>query len=200
MIKVVLLDVDGVIVNSEMWSNQLSNDYGIDPSIVDPFFRKEFQDCLNGKTDLKETIAPYLKKWGWEKSVDELLEYWFKAEHKIFEPLVVYIQNLRLKGFKCYLATNQERHRTKYLLDQMGFEDRFDGIFASANIGYQKSKKEFFEHILNALEPIQNNEILFWDNSLEHLEVAKKVGILTEHYTTFGHFKFKMAQYLNQPQ
>jgi len=123
MIKVVLFDVDGVIVNAEMWSKQLANDYGINPSIIDTFFKKEFQNCLIGKADLKVSISPYLKKWGWDKSVDDLLEYWFKSEHKIFEPLIIYIQNLRTKGIKCYLATNQEKYRTEYMLDQMKFND-----------------------------------------------------------------------------
>jgi len=37
---------------------------------------------------------------------------------------------------RSYLATNQEKYRTAYLLDQMGFGRQFDGIFSSAYVGY----------------------------------------------------------------
>jgi putative hydrolase of the HAD superfamily len=63
---------------------------------------------LIGKADLKEVVRPFLKEWGWEKSVEDFLDYWFKSEHKIDEELVDYIQELRKKGVNCYLVTNQK--------------------------------------------------------------------------------------------
>ncbi|MGI8420041.1 MAG: HAD family hydrolase [Candidatus Levyibacteriota bacterium] len=136
MIKVILFDADGVLINGELFSEQLQREYNISTKKTISFFEGPFQACLTGNADLKEILAPYLKEWGWKKSVDDLLTYWFEAEHTIDEALVSYIQQLRLKGIKCYVATNQEKYRVAYMLKNMGFNDSFDKVYASAHLGY----------------------------------------------------------------
>lgn len=197
MVKSLLLDVDGVIANGEIFSQQLAKDYNISPETVTPFFKGEFQKCVVGEKDLKEAVGPYLKEWGWEKSTEDLLDYWFKAEHKIDEPLIEYVKSLQKRGIKCYLATNQEKYRAEYMLAKMGFKDIFDGFFFSSLIGHKKPNKEFFDHILEKLAPIKANEILFWDNTLTHIEGARVTGLQAEQYTTFDAFVKKMEDYLD---
>src|SRR5260221_12594154 len=97
MIKAILFDADGVLINGEMFSSVLEREYGISTKITTPFYAGPFQACLTGKADLKKIIKPYLKKWGWQKSVDEFLKTWFRAEHTIDKDLVDYIQELRKK-------------------------------------------------------------------------------------------------------
>lgn len=179
-----------------MFSVQLAKDYNIDPQKLLPFFKNEFQKCLTGEADLKTEIQPYLKTWGWTQSVEDLLKYWFAAEHKIDEPLVAFIQTLRKRGIPCYLATNQEQYRTHYMLTKMGFGHIFEAIFSSANLGEKKPDPAFFEKILRKLKPLKPQEILFWDNSLAHIEGAKKVRIHAELYTTFEDLKKKTENLL----
>lgn len=65
-----------------------------------PFFNGEFQDCLIGKADLKNVVKKYLKNWGWQKSVDDLLKEWFQFEHNIDEELADYLSSLKKKGLE----------------------------------------------------------------------------------------------------
>ena len=65
MIKALLFDADGVLVNGEMFSNHLLRDHGLDSEVTAPFFKGPFTDCVIGKADLKAVIAPYLQQWGW---------------------------------------------------------------------------------------------------------------------------------------
>lgn len=74
--KHILFDTDGVIVRSDMWSNEYSRRSGISSEVMKPFFRDIFGDCIIGKADLKEVIKPYLTLWNWTGSVEE---YWIKA-------------------------------------------------------------------------------------------------------------------------
>jgi putative hydrolase of the HAD superfamily len=194
VIKVVLFDVDGVLANGEPFSRCLERDYGITQQIVRPFFQGCFRECLVGNADLKEELAPLLPEWGWQGSVDDFLEYWFRSEHNINEPLMQEVQRLRQHGMRCYIATDQEKYRTAYLLEHMGFADAFDGIFSSAHIGYIKHDTRFFQSVLQALQGINTDEILFWDDTPGKVETARNAGLQAEVYHDFADFTEKMER------
>lgn len=196
MIKVVLFDVDGVLANGALFSQHLELDYGITQQMISPFFRDRFQQCLVGSADLKQELVQYIEQWGWQGSVDEFVDYWFRCEHSINEPLVQAVQKLRRRGLRCYLATDQEKYRTAYILDQMGFARSFDGMFSSAHIGYTKRDSRFFAHILQALQPVEATEILFWDDTPAKVESARSAGIQAEVYDDFTSLMEKMKHYL----
>lgn len=188
-IKAVLIDSDGVLMIGGMFSEHLAYDYGLPIEVLKPFFKNEFQDCLIGHADLKQAIQPYLPSLEWKGSADELLNYWFKSEHKMDDRLLRNIQQLRDAGIKCYLATNQEKYRSDYIRTEMGLEKMMDGIFSSAEMGYKKPQAEFFQFILNELHPIQPHEIGYWDDSQENVDAAKALGIQAYLYTSFDTFE-----------
>ena len=80
MIDVILFDVDGVLVNGKSFSFYLERDYGITTDMTAAFFSDKFFPCLTGSADLKVEISDYLQQWGWTKSVDAFLDYWFTCE------------------------------------------------------------------------------------------------------------------------
>lgn len=195
MIKVLIFDADGVLINGDIFSKRFSKEYNIDISKINPFFDGPFKDCLVGKADLKEVLAPYLEKWGWKDGVDNFLEYWFSTEHSIDQELINYIQEHRKNGIKCVIATNQEKYRADYLFNKIGFVNSFDKMYVSAHLGHKKTNKEFFEKLVNDLNSIRKDEILFWDDDMENINTAKEFGINAELYTTFEDFKKKMDDY-----
>lgn len=195
MIKAILFDVDDVLIRARrMFSVNLEREYGIPIEKTSLFFNGPFKECLIGKANLKKAIEPYLKEWGWQKGVDALIEYWFKSESNIDQPLVEYIQDLRGKGMKCCLATNQESYRVEYMLHTMGFAHSFDKAYASAHLGYVKPDLEFFARVCEDLDGVKKEEILFWDNTPVNIEGAKAFGIQAELYTTFEDFKETMRK------
>ncbi len=195
MIRVLLFDVDGVLANGELFSKRLAREYGITTEMTAPFFSGPFLQCLVGNADLKEELGDHLKQWGWQDSLDAFLRYWFSSEHVIDEPLVSMVQQLRQRGIRCYLATNQERHRTAYILHEMGFANAFDGMFSSAYIGFMKHDTAFFEAVLRELDGVKAGEMLFWDDSPGNVATAQEVGLHAEVYRGFEDFQRQLRQY-----
>lgn len=198
MIQAVIFDADGMVVVNELrFSEHWEKSGGPPTDITRPFFEHEFQNCLIGKADLKKELVKYVDKWGYTNSVDDLLDYWFSIENNPDNELIEYIRRLRGEGLPCYLATNQERYRTEYFLDTMGFRHEFDDIFSSAYIGFKKPQYEFFEAVMEELpKGTAKHEVLFWDDDEKHVAGAKQFGLLAELYTGFEDFKEKMSSYL----
>lgn len=193
MIKTLLFDVDGVLAIGEPWHKDLAPTYGITREMTAPFFKGPFQACLVGKADLKEELAAYLPRWGWSQSVEAFLDYWF-CRYALDTQLLSTIQQMRARGIKCYLATQQERYRTAYILHEMGFAELFDGMFSSAHIGYMKSEPRFFTSVLDALTGCQAEDVLFWDDTPANVVTAQRVGIQAEVYRDFTHFLTTMQE------
>lgn len=82
------------------------------------------------------------------------------------------------------LSNTNEIHMqfiNRYLKNDFGIADlsgHFEKVYLSFEVGMRKPDAEIFEMVLseNKLEP---NETLFIDDSIQHLEGAKKLGIRT---------------------
>lgn len=191
-IKVILYDADGVLINAYMaFSQVLNRDYGISVEDTTSFFKGPFVDCLNGNKDMRDVLPEYLKEWGWKGTLNSFLKLWFTTEHSIEKALIEHVDVLREQGIRCYVATNQEKHRAKYMLEDMSFKDHFDGLYASAHLGAKKPDFEFFNKILKELK-VSPAEVLFWDDSAGHIKAASEVGMNAEHYKSLIDYKNTM--------
>ncbi|CAN5422470.1 HAD family phosphatase [soil metagenome] len=191
MIKAILFDADGVLIHTELATVELVRKHGIPQSVSQEFFSTEWGDILKGRADTREKMAPYLKEWGWEGSVEDYQKFWFEFEHKLDKDMIDNIQQLRKNNVKCYVATNQDKYRAEYMLKEMGFEHSFDGMFASAHLGEKKPDSLFFDKILLRLN-LQPKEVLFWDDSEENVTAASKIGINSEIFKTMDSYKATM--------
>lgn len=194
--KCILFDADGVVINTDVFSVQYQKQFGVSNDEMLPFFKGIFQECLVGKADLKEAVLPYLADWKWNGTVDEFLEYWFRAEHHIDKRILKLIKTLKSKDIKCYLATKQEKYRTEYMRSKMGFDDIFDHIFSSADLGHKKPEREFYKSVFEWIKKndgFEKEELFFVDDSKENVDSAIDYGIDSWLYTDFDDFEKKVV-------
>lgn len=189
MTKAILFDADGVVLKRPgYFSEKFSKEYGVPLEIIVPFFKNEFRVCQLGQTDLKEILPPFLEAWGWKKSVEEFLNYWFSFDVQPDEKVLGVIKDLRDSGTKCYLASDQEKYRAEYLLETAKFNQVFDGCYFSYELGVSKSDKTFFEKVLQDLGCIPS-ELIYFDDDQKNVDVAKALGIDARLYHSFEQLK-----------
>jgi len=191
--KILILDIDGVvIIGGERFSSRFSRQFNVPYSEVLKFFKNEFKGCVIGTADLKKVIRPYLKKWGWKKSLKSLLEYWFEGESIVNWELISYVRRLRDGGTRCYIATNQERYRSDFIKNIMKLDTMFDGMFFSWEMGVKKPKAKFYKQMIKRLKIDNPKSILFWDDEKENVNSARKLGIGAYIYRNYEQFRKKI--------
>ena len=172
--RAVIYDNDGMITHGGRFSEQYAKEFGVDPAVIAPFFEGPFKNCLMGKTDLKEELKKVLETWKWKGSVDELAQYWFSIGDSVHDDMYASILKLRAQGLIVCLATNQEKYRTKYLVNKLSYDKIFDEIFSSADLGAYKHSPDGLEKIFQVLKEkyaiSDKGEILYWDDREDHVE------------------------------
>jgi putative hydrolase of the HAD superfamily len=190
---VLICDVDGVALRrAERFSDRLIREYGSDPMSVAHFFQHDFLDCVTGKASLRDRVRPYLQKWGWGGTVDELMTFWFEGERNINESMMKELGLLRARGAKIYLATNNDQERSNYVFDTLGLRERVDGAFSSWQIGFTKDDPNFWKALDQKLHVPDPSHVLVWDDSEQNLEAARSVGYHGFHFQNTSIFKAQM--------
>jgi len=180
-----VLDVDGVVIRGRPsdglpWYATLRQDLGLDPGVLtERFFNTNFQAALRGKADMRRLLDELFASIGARVSVDTFVDYWFRHDAGLNHGLIDFTQGLRERsGLQCYLATNQEQYRTRYIWETLGLEldQRFDGIVSSSNVGACKPEPEFFKSAQQLLELREDDHILFVDDRDAFVLAAQQHG------------------------
>lgn len=199
MVKTIIFDADGMVIKRGILpSEKFAKDLNVPLEKITVFFKNDFQLCKTGKADIKEVLKKYLPLWGWKKSADDFLNYWFEYDSVLDPQIIESIKNLRDKGIKCYLATNNEKYRVEYLADALGFKNIFDDIFSSDKIGYQKTQQEFWQKVYEKLGKPDKKSVLCWDDDNKNIKEEKEFGFSAELYTNVNEYKNKINYYLNK--
>ncbi len=178
--SVVLLDADGVILKKEgYFSERFSKEYDVPLDEVLPFFKNVYGDCQKGEKDLKQELVPYLNKWNWEGSVDDFLDYWFE-DVQISPEALSAINELKQKGVKVYMASNNEHYRARAIEAVLG--NTLDGYFFSADLKVKKSNPEYFTKVAGELG-VSPSEMSFIDNDEGNVAAAREAGLKAKLFT-----------------
>lgn len=187
MKKIVLFDVDGVLVHGynfrpelrKPWDIDLEKDFGINQHR----FKNEFifgiftEKVLIGKLSIEDALSISLPDLGYNGSPDKFITYWLEKDSKINWELIEKIKILKSsQRTSLYIATNQEHKRALYLMNDLKLSEYFQNIFYSAKMGVTKPDIKYFDHICHKLKLSQENPPIFFDDTPEVVKAAREYG------------------------
>ena len=193
MIKAILFDIDGVLIHPWGFRDALIRTHGITPEMTAPFFRGAFLECIDGRADLFDVLPPFLPRWDWPGSTADFIGEWFSSENLPNEPLLALVAEAR-QHLPCHIASNQERHRARYIATEMRFDQQFDRAFFSYDVGTRKPDEAFYAAVASRLGH-PGAELLFFDDLAGNVEAARQAGWQAELYTTVERVKADIARH-----
>ncbi|MBZ9937412.1 haloacid dehalogenase [Mesorhizobium sp. BR1-1-16] len=189
----IFFDVDGVLIDGwhadaalrKPWDATITADLGVDRAAFQTRFfgasgqRSEalMHQCVIGRLDLAEALAGVLPDIGYRGEVKDFMRYWFEKDSNLNAAVLHLVAELKRRAdAKVYIATGQEHHRARYLWNDLGLSERFDGMFYSASLGYPKKDVRFFEAINQTLRIDPAQPPLFFDDQPEIVACAQSAG------------------------
>ncbi len=184
-IKAVIFDLGGVVLSRGLWSFRayLVEKYGVtDEQTRDVLIKKYYKSYFSGNMSEEEfwrgVLADLNIVTDWKELKAILLDYYVPNEG-----MYELITDLRNKGYKTYLLSDQTNDWWPLLNERHHISDYFDRTFISAEIGFHKPEKVFYEFVLKNINFLAE-EILFIDDLQENLDPASKLGMNVILYST----------------
>ena len=181
MVRVLMMDVDGVLVHgraedSRHWSTSLEADLGLPLDILQrEFFDVHWEDVVLGRVMLADSLSPVLDKIAPHIKPEQLIVYWFERDSCLNRELLQELITIRSAGIPIYLATNQEHMRAQHLMQTLGLAEYVDGIHYSAHLGAKKPSRDFSDRVASTMT-VPACELLLVDDTLDNIRSAVTAG------------------------
>lgn len=195
-----MVDVDGVVVvrpadpARRSWAWNLEADLGLPlSSLQDQFFAVHWSDVVHGRADLHERLGPVLAQIAPGLSSQTLADYWFQQDSILDQTLLDDLKALGARGVELHLATVQEHHRARYLMEDLGLGQVFHAIHYAADYGLSKPDPAFFRAVVERTGHGPESLLLI-DDSLKNVESARACGWQALHWDGSR----RLAQALNE--
>ena len=198
MIKVIIFDFGRVITAQKPLSlfRSYEEELGLDPDTINSimFGSQAWQDTLLGRKTTEEfwhLIGPELGL----NTADEVNRFRrrYHADEAINEAVLDLIRKLRGR-YKLAILSNSPPDLTRWLAD-WEMRDLFEVVFCSGDEGMIKPDPAAFKLTLERLG-VEPGKAVFIDDTPEHVEAARKLGIQGIIFTTAAALKDDLKKFL----
>ena len=183
MIKGIIFDLGGVILNRGLWlfREYLVNTYNIsNEETINIFIKKNYKPYFSGKISEQEFWESALKdlniKDEWIGLKNILLNF-YETKNEMIDLL----KKLKKMNYTLTLLSDQTNEWWDYLNSKYHIKNYFDYCFISSEIGLHKPEPEIYNYCLSKIK-FKPDECIFIDDLERNLIPAKKIGINTIHY------------------
>ena len=178
MIKAVLFDFDGVLTidgtGPESICKYICEKTGVDLEKFKNEYYKYNDDFLYGKIQHKDMWDKLCKSLNTEIGINILYDSFLNTP--VDNEMLRIVNNLKKKKYKIAMVTDNKIDRIEKIAQYYHWNNIFDTITISAEIGSGKNCSRIFEKTLECLN-LKAEECVFIDNQEKNLVVPKSMGI-----------------------
>ena len=175
MIKAILFDMDGTLVDSENYYTRNSFDW-LKQYKKDSNIKDVYKIVGLNMTDTYKTMAK-LANIGFEKckvSYDSyFLSHPINYNDYLFSDVKDTLKILKDRGYKLALCTVSEKYMLDNFLSQCNFENYFDCLLSNADIKKTKPSPEIYLKALESLN-LKNDEAIVIEDSYNGILAGKR--------------------------
>ena len=187
-IKTIIFDLGAVLLNIN-YQLTITEFAKLGVKNADSFYSKEVQTNLfneieTGKISV-DSFLKLLQKETENASKNEVRNAWNAMLIDLPKERIELLKQLK-QDFPIYLLSNTNSIHISEFRKKIGetkyqeFYNLFDKVYYSHEIGFRKPNKDAFQLILDE-NNLKANEVLFIDDSPQHIEGANKLEIQTHH-------------------
>lgn len=186
--KAIIFDLGAVILNIN-YQNTIDAFSKLGIKNASTFYSKKVQTDLFNKIETgkitAEKFLAELQKETHNATTDQVMDAWNAMLLDLPNNRIELIKALK-NEHKIYLLSNTNIIHIDAFKKQLGiikwneFSVLFDKIYLSHEVGMRKPNPDIFKHILDE-QKLKAEEVFFIDDSPQHIEGAKKLGIQTHH-------------------
>jgi len=182
MIKAIIFDLNGIFLQSEKLSVRFERDFGVPASKFLPKLHEIVAESrkLNAKASFL-FWEPVLKDWGLKINEDEFWQYWFSGE-KPSEKMINYSRNLKQKGLKIFILSNNFKERANYYDHYPWIHEAVDKVYFSWQTGYVKPDVRAWQLVLEE-NNLKGEECIYFDDKKENIIASESLGIKSFLFT-----------------
>ena len=193
MIRLVIFDLDGVLLHGRYFTDRLGEKYGIPRQEIVDVLKNEIVTAKNKDISTFSIWQPHLEKWHVSMNEAEFFEFWFSGDLPVPENIAL-VERLSNQVDMVVLMSDNFSERVDYLRKNMRFLYLFDEVYFSNEIGHAKSDPAAFEYVLND-QGVSADETLLVDNSETAIQKAASLGIHTHLYQDRTKLLVDLRQY-----
>jgi putative hydrolase of the HAD superfamily len=181
------LDVGGVLLTNG-WDRSMrrkaAETFGLDPADMDERHHLTFDTYELGKLSLDE----YLNRMVFYKerpfSREEFKAFMF-AQSQPFSRMIDLVRSLKKAyALKVAVVSNEGRELTIYRIQKFGLAEFVDFFVASSFVHFRKPDADIYRMALDVAQ-VPLEQVLYLDDRLMFVEVARGMGIRSIHHTGF---------------
>jgi epoxide hydrolase-like predicted phosphatase len=198
-IRAIIFDLGGVLLRTADFSprEQLASSIGIDCDELEElvFGGESGVRAQKGEISVEEHLEYVRNKLGSsQEDFKEVLDIFF-AEDVLDFDLVNYVRNLHIM-YNTALLSNSTSDLRERIAKKWHFEDAFDSMIISGEVGVSKPDPRIFRLALDKLG-VNADEAIFVDDVADNVDAAKAAGMNAIQFKTPAQVRREIEQFLN---